>query len=508
MQRIVTLLQEALQDVNIKDSRAKRLLLKLRRLYQSPEHSADASRNILDDLTQHAGNLHDDALIERVRYLRAAAASSHESAVGSSASRRRSRSADLDTSRPVKRPKTSSLTDLQLLYEYLHPLPATSTVPLVRDILADAALAGSATSPERLKPGAITLLAIWKVVEPLVPARSARLIGEARAITASLADMTPASELKVCEALLNVMAQLCAPVRDAQVHELRNTLASLREFTAKSEAEKRITARKHAMNEAYQLANDMQADHARFKAGALAVTRSEDALRIKMREETMQRERALLCDDSKEEARSWIQQAFPDTTASVNRNSMTHVLLSALFSDRAVFTPEQESHALPAILHVSARRLLWVQNMLQAVVVIAALATIIPTTPSTVQPDWSERIWRLLASVMSENRGSGSQGDRFSTANIADEIMAALKASSADRARIQERVNALLRHNDPVARLLRERLHSSALQHLTEHEAWLPPNGFKMQPLPTQAPLILAQIHSAIEWASEAWHLV
>lgn len=180
--------------------------------------------------------------------------------------------------------------------------------------------------------------------------------------------------------------------------------------------------------------------------------------------------------------------AVVDSTTDL-RLSIAHTLLVALFkntavsfhinsNDDAVSTTSESTrlgrNQLPPIFAVPLPRLLALQNDLQAIVILACLCTLVRLPSSSSRPGQVDdeagrlvsRLWTLL-STTAQNHDDPETWTKLD--NISDEIIDAARRARSDGSglpdgeaqRITDGVKRILRYEDPVHKLLKQRLASA-----------------------------------------------
>lgn len=283
------------------------------------------------------------------------------------------------------------------------------------------------------------------------------------------------STLSFLKEILIALRQRCAPVRDSSID---NLLAS---FSSPSPLPQFVT---DMIKDIISLADQMKSDLNTFVIGSM----TDSQLRDLLSNDVKSRERDLVLkiwgekDVVRQHWRVWLDSSLdaPDNNRWVLR------LVQALFSDKPVACrlpstiPSETAqsfaqHELPPQLFFSAPLLLDLQNHLQAIVIAAALRSLV-RLPSTDPPqsfsssDFVNRIWTLLKSEIniSDNTKDQDDTDRTKIINLADEVVRATQLSSTsgkidtkEEQTLRSAVERILRPNDPVFLLLKKRLMGS-----------------------------------------------
>ncbi|KAA1476805.1 hypothetical protein DENSPDRAFT_843893 [Dentipellis sp. KUC8613] len=306
------------------------------------------------------------------------------------------------------------------------------------------------------------------------------------------------------ETLTDPLSPTSAPLRSATLH-LQELLQALKERCAPAR-DPYITALARELDEAppsrlaqavldtirgvLALAETMKDDLSHFVLGSMG----EEQLRTSIRAQALARERSIVLDLWKDgqhaaEWAHWLTELAPPFSASVSASDppahrWPARLMQALGAPTPVHCPlptkpvpvpgadgtpaPVEPNALPPPLFFCAPALLYIQNLLQALVIGAALRALIPASPaSTARRTFMARIWALLLSSIDDDDDSGSAAgseasseggadDGTKLANLADEL--ARLAPAEDEARLRAAVERTLRLSDPAFALLQRRL--------------------------------------------------
>jgi T-complex protein 11 len=142
------------------------------------------------------------------------------------------------------------------------------------------------------------------------------------------------------------------------------------------------------------------------------------------------------------------------------------------------------ANELPPHFLLVSRRLFYIQNYIQAIVITAALQVLagLPSVRQTDQessePRFLERVWTLLKmEVEAEEMNRETLDQSTKLINLCDEVIQARRSASPglvdanEEARIRSSVDRTLRPRDPVFVLLRRRLIESAGRELVKHLA-------------------------------------
>lgn len=381
--------------------------------------------------------------------------------------------------------------------------------------------------------------------------------------------VTVRSRLSLLEELLDMLGRLCAPVRDEQVSLARDSLSGVRQAISLDEGQKKLRERwNSSLLLVERLLRDMLDDLSSFKQGhaqASILQANEDQLESATKERARTKEREAVeeifgVDRVLSATREWCIALRPPTSpaAGISENLLTRAsimasLLSALFlptpvsapqldrplqetspaSSPPASTPNSAHNALPPIFMLSSRHIFLIQNKLQAMTILATLATIVPsgsqpspvstttvssaaaaaappaaaaaTQSSSATSDWSTRVWALLLSEI--DTPDNTSVDHIKLSNITDEVVRAMPEGKTSRQQIQQNVSRMLALNDPVFKLLSKRLEESLRDSLTRKLSHRIPKGFSIAPLPEVLRQVTADIDEIVSWAGAVWSI-
>ncbi|KAF8806410.1 hypothetical protein BYT27DRAFT_7101663 [Phlegmacium glaucopus] len=280
------------------------------------------------------------------------------------------------------------------------------------------------------------------------------------------------STLSFLKEILFALRQRCAPVRDPTIDTL---LAS---FSSPSPLPQFVV---DMIKEIISLADQMKSDLSTFVIGSMTDSQLLDLLSndVKSRERDLVLKIWGAKDVVRLSWRAWLDNPLdtPDYDKWISR------LFHALFSDKPVScrlpttTPSESTqsfaqHELPPQLFFSAPLLLDLQNHLQAIIIAAALRSLV-RLPANHPPqsfsnsDFMNRIWILLKSEIntSDNTKDHDDTDRTKIINLADEVVRATqlsftsgKLNTNEEETLRLAVERILRPNDLVFLLLKKRL--------------------------------------------------
>ncbi|GAA6032104.1 hypothetical protein JCM8097_007075 [Rhodosporidiobolus ruineniae] len=313
--------------------------------------------------------------------------------------------------------------------------------------------------------------------------------------------------LDALEEAADVLRRLCAPARDEEVASLASDIAAALAAPAVEQELRLVPLVRRTLALAAQMAADVQ----RFKRAAVAELATETDYAAVVREEGRARERKVVREmygpeeGVRRATRGWVRERLGwegEGAAKVEKGDVAAALVETLFHPSAVALPSFSSpspptapdpdapapNLLPPLLLVPAPALFALQNKLQALVILACLVALAgPPSSSPSSQDEEERfvrrVWALLegeipgpqaladgagggegAAVEEEQGGGGTK-----LAHLADEVLSLhrrrLSSSSPlpegegdEEARLRESVSRILRAEDPVYRLLKNRL--------------------------------------------------
>lgn len=489
---------------------------------------------------------------------------------------KRSRANGLEDARAIQQ----ELENVQLLYDIFNDIQryTTSGKKLsMTQILSEALSSGSvgrssdpsanSLSTTNSDVSKLDLMALQLSIEALLPpAPRGQALRDRLNAFRKLHDLNsrPAYSRKDTEAYLDcleetvdILARLCAPIRDGQVKTLRDALATCRQYlSTDGTGTKYNKFIQTAEEELQSLVADMQRDLRLFNLGITVSTRDEAELQRVIRKESMVKERKIITRlylDPLQQTKDWVDQIKKgDHPVMLSRFAVAQCLVEALFrtqpvevqADPSRSTSENQSssrisstpNVLPPIFHFAAKHLFLMQNRLQALTILATLSTLVPSSyarpstnniiPSTGKDDdgevksasWSERVWILLTSEIQDDQGNTTSSEihqsHVKIANLADEIVSVLRNGMnsesivIDEAKIRSSVDRMLRLEDRVFALLHNRLKSAfgqAIVKSSDGGVDIEVKGFNVAPLPTEINVTVKQMRGIVNWACECW---
>ena len=279
--------------------------------------------------------------------------------------------------------------------------------------------------------------------------------------------------LNYCREILVALRERCAPARDSYVDTLFSSLIDPPNDPL--DLAKLVV---ETIQSILKLAETMKDDLSRFVLG----TMGDVQLAVAVADQARTRERALVLDLWKqsvihEDIVAWLADLSQPPMLIVVPPQCKWVLrvVQALGATNPVacplpskpFTPESNRpppvpNKLPPPFFFSTPELLYIQNFLQAIVVAAALRTLLPASVSPPK-DFMYRIWTLLlASVNEENPEEDAR-----LVNLADELIRASSLTDTEATKqLRTAVARTVRTSDPVFLLLQRRLLSALVGRL------------------------------------------
>jgi len=260
--------------------------------------------------------------------------------------------------------------------------------------------------------------------------------------------------------LIAVLRQRCAPIRDAELDEIRERLDN----APSKELPRTIvdTAR-----DLLEVAERMREDLTDFVLGKWT---ENDAHRW-VRRKAMDMEHWVIFEmfapgTIEKSYREWLQV---DATNSLK--PLVSRLVKALSSPSPVSPFPPSDNLLPPPLMFSAHDLLKLQNSLQALAIVASLRSLI--RPTATEFPWLSRVWTLLELEAEKDVWEDADTKLI---NLEDELVqaAGLTGNPEAENRLREAVQHTLRKDSPVFLLLLSRL-STALQSRLTEEPGQPP---------------------------------
>ncbi|KAI9456625.1 hypothetical protein F5148DRAFT_1223978 [Russula earlei] len=280
--------------------------------------------------------------------------------------------------------------------------------------------------------------------------------------------------LNHCRETLAALRERCASARDAYIDSLSASLAD--PPTDPLDLAKLVV---DTVRSILKFAETMKDDLSQFVLG----TMGEAQLAASVANQAHIRERALVLDlweqsVVREDIAAWLSDLSPPHALIVVPPSRKWVLrvVQALGATDPVacplptkpLAPENDMpppvpNTLPPPFFFSTPQLLYIQNVLQAIVIAAALRTLLPATASPPE-DFMYRIWTLLLASVNDE---GLQGDTR-LVNLADELVRALSLTDPEATKqLRSAVARTVRTSDPVFLLLQQRLLSALAERLS-----------------------------------------
>lgn len=279
--------------------------------------------------------------------------------------------------------------------------------------------------------------------------------------------------LNYCRETLDALRERCAPTRDDYINALS---ASLTDPPADPLDLSKLVV--ETIRSILKLAETMKDDLSQFVLG----TMGEAQLAVAVADQSRTRERALVLDLWKqsvirEDFTAWLadlSEPYALIVVSPPRKWVLRVV-QALGATEPVacplptkpLGPEDDRplpvpNKLPPPFFFSTPELFYIQNFLQAIVIAAALRTLLPASVSPPE-DFMYRVWTLL--LASVNEEDPEEDARL--INLADELVrASLLTDTETTKQLRAAVARTVRTSDPVFLLLQRRLLTTLAERL------------------------------------------
>ncbi|GAA5930415.1 uncharacterized protein JCM15063_004798 [Sporobolomyces koalae] len=297
---------------------------------------------------------------------------------------------------------------------------------------------------------------------------------------------------KTIKQLVVMLRRLCAPARDQQAQAIVDSTRT----GARGLVE--------VVQDVVKLARDMQNDLDQFRMKAtasIASEQDEQDIAIAVRDECQEREREtvrkivaretsktgqeVIDQEIRVATRQWIRNKTRrddslEEKIKITKPQVLMALVEALFDDQAIGPPPvpgalvTRTNAVPPILYAVAPRLFELQNALQALTILACLATTLSALPTNSVATCLSRLSSILESEMPTFSNSKDTRDdviptriehlsseiinHFENSNSSDPNRLTYKMSESRRKTIKEAVDRYLRYQDPVFKLMQNRL--------------------------------------------------
>lgn len=372
--------------------------------------------------------------------------------------------------------------------------------------------------------------------------------------------------LDFLESLTEVLARLCAPIRDDQVKSIQASISTCREYISlSSETAKLDDAFKSVQEKVQALVRDMNNDLRLFKLGITVATTDESELRDAIKKESMEREKKIITKiygDPMGLTGNWLEYSQKNAEAvtldiNLTRSTLTTSLLEKLFKAQPITVDVEAAKSIsaghqngiisehtsfvPPIFHLAAKHLFIIQNRLQAFTILATLSTLVPSSRSAPSSQvngsiasssdiqltaysWSERVWTLLTSALEDEDGHTTSPENTNTksqiklTNLADEIIKIIKSphgsevapAVVNEEKIRSSVDRMLRLEDRVFALLHGRLKNALKETIVQAEhggMGMEIKGFGVSPLPQEMAITCRQLRGIIDWACQCWSI-
>ncbi|GBE81578.1 hypothetical protein SCP_0313070 [Sparassis crispa] len=319
---------------------------------------------------------------------------------------------------------------------------------------------------------------LYDALKPLLPSEHPILIMLSSPLSPTSSPLR--SAIAHLRETLACLRERCAPARDAHIDSLILRLDDVSSIMASAGMAKLVVDTVRAM---LKLAEDMKGDLSQFVLG----TMGEAQLRAIVTAEAHERERALVLElwpppRVHELWQQWCVRPLPPDFEAVAEHAphaawiaqLVHALGSTVPVSCPMPTvplpssspPEQEpprENVLPPPLFFVCPTLLYIQNVLQALIIAASLRSLVrlPSSQTTLATEFTTRIWALLKAEVDEEPGAGAT----KLVNLADEAVRVRRLLSEgesvdadEEARLRAAVDRTLQPHDPVFILLQKRL--------------------------------------------------
>ena len=297
-------------------------------------------------------------------------------------------------------------------------------------------------------------------------------------LTALPAPLAPTSfplltALNFCHEILVALHERCAPARDAYIDALSAPLANPPPDSL--DLAKLLV---ETIRSILKFAETMKDDLSQFVLGSMG----EAQLAAAVADQARTRERALVLDLWKqsairEDVAAWLadlSRPYASIVVPPSRKWVSRLVQALGTTDPVACplptkplppgnnSPPPVPNTLPPPLFFSTPELFYIQNFLQAIVIAAALRTLLPVSASPPE-DFMYRIWTLLLASVSEE----DLQEDVRLVNLADELIRASSLTDAEAMkRLRAAVARTLRTSDPVFLLLQGRLLSALAERL------------------------------------------
>ncbi|QRV96653.1 hypothetical protein RhiJN_24671 [Ceratobasidium sp. AG-Ba] len=262
--------------------------------------------------------------------------------------------------------------------------------------------------------------------------------------------------------LIERLRERCAPIRDEALLEIQEILGSFSAAAVATAARKIISITKLMRNDlnGYILQNASETDARRW---------------VRIQARAKEREAALQISGTREKLEQEWKGYLHVQNAMVSPTMLARRLLETISAPTAAsFLPpdarpadSREQNLVPPQFMLSVDFLVKVQDLLQALVIVAALRSLVPLAEGLTE-NFMTRLWTLIElAILEPNSPSESQ---VKLVNLQDEVVEAYKASHASGSlpgptitdsALRSIVSRTLRTEDPVFRLLQKRLISA-----------------------------------------------
>ena len=297
--------------------------------------------------------------------------------------------------------------------------------------------------------------------------------------------------------ILSVLRERCAPARDNYIDQLITRLDEDGDFPGLVVRTTKATL---------ELAQAMKDDLSQFVVGSLG----EEQIKLVLEEQARSQEWGVILqlwrpDALKKRWSAWIDELEAPYISMASGDKLVSRLIQALGSTSqiscnlpvkqisttggpATDIPLPPNSLPPPFLFLSPS-LLYIQNLLQALVIAASLRSLtrlpssIPASPPSAgaNGEFMRRIWSLLSAEISQSDDPAQQlHGETKLINLADEVVRAASNATpidlAEESRLRSAVERTLQTSDPVYILLQKRLLTAIAERLVETQPTPPTN--------------------------------
>ncbi|KIJ39506.1 hypothetical protein M422DRAFT_32746 [Sphaerobolus stellatus SS14] len=305
---------------------------------------------------------------------------------------------------------------------------------------------------------------LYEVVKPLIP--------PSYPIMDTLSDpLSPTSAPLVSAAghlreLVGVLRERCAPTRDAELDEL---MGRLKDVPSVDLPRAYVDVVKGILH----IAEKMKEDMTDFVLGTW--TESDAKAWVKQKAMDMEHLAVFELFSSKAVRDSFREWLGPETP--INKKTLASRVIKAIGSQSPVSPFPPSDNLLPPPLMFSSHDFLRIQNLSQAIAIVASLRSLVRPTHDNDYP-WLSRVWTLLEIEADKDIWEPAETKLI---NLEDEVIqaASLNHDSEAQSRLRDAVQRTLRKDSPVFLLLMSRLLAGLEARLAEEDP--PPSQIPIQ---------------------------